>query len=141
VLAELFDRLHVNERSAKQPEAHDLIIAISAMTKLFAEVHVVVDGLDECGEGTREACGWLGQLLCADDTHISFALLSRDEADIRDVFGPVCAYIEVAAHTQDVEHYVLTEIEARTKAKTLRIRSLDLKDLIVKQLVERTEGS
>jgi hypothetical protein len=62
------------------------------MSKLSMEVHVVIDGLDECGEGTREACHSLGQLLFASDINISFALLSRDEAGIRDVFDPVCAW-------------------------------------------------
>jgi hypothetical protein len=49
-------------------------------------------------------------------------------------------HIEIAAHTEDVEHYVRTEIEDRLKKKKLRLKSSNLKDEIVRQLVTRAKG-
>lgn len=86
------------------------------MSQAFKEVRIVIDGLDECGDLTGLVCHWLERLLCADGTNISFALLSRDEHEIRDVFGsPVCSHVEVAAHTEDIEHHVRAKLKSESK--------------------------
>jgi len=110
------------------------------MSDFFEDVRLIVDGLDECNDNAGEVASELRSL---GDGHavISMCLLSRDELDIRTKLqAPMFDHIEIEAHTQDVEHYVRTEIEERLKNKKLRLKNSDLKDEIVHQLVTRANG-
>lgn len=107
----------------------------------FDDVRLVIDGLDECGDNAEEASEWLKTLSCEGQDSISLALLSRDELQIREYLGPpVCTHIEVAAQTKDIEHFVRTEIEERSKRRHLRIKSPDLKEEIIKILISKAQG-
>jgi hypothetical protein len=110
------------------------------MSSTFEDVRIVVDGLDECGSSTVDVLEAFKSVIHEHET-ISLALLSRDEIEIREELGPpVCEYIEIAAHTKDLEHYVRSEIENRINRKKLRVKSVDLKEEIVFQLVSRAKG-
>lgn len=110
------------------------------MSKLFEDVRLIVDGIDECNENAGEVARQL-RSLGNDHAAISMCLLSRDELDIRtELQAPMCDHIEIEAHTEDVEHYVRTEIEDTLGKKKLRLKSNDLKDEIIHQLVTRAKG-
>ena len=124
----------------RNPEAQELLQLFKKMATTFEDVRVIVDGIDECGDGAADVSQTLKSLTFGHDV-ISICCLSRDEIDIREAFQPsFCDHIEIAAHTKDLEHYVRTEIEQRVKAKKLRVRSNDLKDEIIEQLVNRANG-
>ncbi|CAN9446938.1 unnamed protein product [Alternaria alternata] len=124
----------------RSPEIEELIDLLRKMSDYFEDVRLIVDGIDECNEHAGEVASTLKSL---GDGHavISMCLISRDELDIRtELEAAMFEHIEIAAHTEDIEHYVRSEIEERLKRKKLRLRSSDLKEEIVHQLVTRAEG-
>jgi hypothetical protein len=132
--------LHPQHQLKRSPEVDELIQLLQDMSATFEDVRIIVDGLDECGNNVCEATRTL-KTLAIDDGPISLGLLSRDELEIREELAPpTCDYIEIAAHTRDLEHYVRSEIEALTTQKRLRLKSADLKAEIISQLVSRANG-
>jgi hypothetical protein len=132
--------LHPQHQLKQSPEIEQSIQLIRSMSSTFEDVRIIVDGLDECGHSTLEVLEAFKSLIHEHET-LSLALLSRDEIEIREELGsPACAYIEIAAHTKDLEHYVRSEIENRINKKKLRVKSVELKEEIVLQLVSRAQG-
>lgn len=141
ILEEYYQKLHPENKMATKPKSQDLLMVLKKIASAFDDVRLVVDALDECGESTRAVAKFLQELASCETQNVSLVLLSRNETDIRDLFAPPFSqHIEVAAHTEDVEQYVRIEIENRTREKKLRIRNPDLRDEIVRHLVEKADG-
>ena len=122
------------------PQIEGLVALLQDMSNVFEDVRLIVDGLDECNENAGEVAKTFKSLV-DDHATISLCLLSRDEHDIRAELDSIMFdHIEIAAHTEDIEHYVRTEIEDRRKRNKLRLKSDALKDEIVDQLVSRANG-
>jgi hypothetical protein len=82
------------------------------MCKIFTQVYLIVDGLDECGDEVESTVDDLVSLSLADANHnIYLFLLSRDEFMIRQRTMPQFHWIEIEARTEDVQLYVATELE------------------------------
>ncbi|KAF2686819.1 ankyrin [Lentithecium fluviatile CBS 122367] len=140
LLKDYFSDLHPPHQLKRTPELSELISLIRAMSTKFEDVRIVVDGLDECGDDVGEISNGLVSLV-AEGTNISLALFSRDEADIREALAhPRFAPIEIAAQTRDLDHYVRSDMEQRINNKRLRLKSVELKEEIVKQLVSKAQG-
>jgi hypothetical protein len=141
VLENYYESLHPDNQLEAKPKAQDMLVVLKKMACEFDDVRLVVDALDECGDNTRAVAKQLKDLVGCESGNSSLALMSRDEVDIRDVFGPpFSAHIDFAAHVEDVEQYVRTGIEKRTEEKRLRIRDPALKEDIVRTLVAKASG-
>ncbi|KAF1851654.1 ankyrin, partial [Cucurbitaria berberidis CBS 394.84] len=142
LLKDYYDQLHARDQMEQQPKTEELIKIIQDMASTFDDVRIVVDGLDECGEAMAAVAESLHNLVCAPRATISLAILSRREQAIRDVFEEDDTYthIEIAAHKEDIESYVQSEIDERTRNRRLRIRSPELKLLIAQELVSKADG-
>ncbi|KAH7070026.1 hypothetical protein FB567DRAFT_564797 [Paraphoma chrysanthemicola] len=139
-LKNLYSKLHSGHQVKRTPEAEELVQTLQTMSEVFEDVRIVVDGVDECGRTAGEVSLAL-KLLAEGQVTISLCCLSRDELEIREELQPpFCIHIEIAAHTEDLQHYVRTEMAERIKRKKLRLKSNDLKDEIVDQLVSRADG-
>jgi hypothetical protein len=99
---------------------------------------IVVDGLDEISED-RASITRLLQSLKVSSTTIKTLFASRPEVDIRDELEDAMQ-ISIAARSSDLRLYVAAEIEKRTKERRLRIRDPDLKEHIMKTLVDGADG-
>ncbi|PVH94333.1 ankyrin [Periconia macrospinosa] len=140
LLKNYHEKLRPSNHLKKEPEQDELIKLIHAMSDTFEDVRIIVDGVDECGNSAGEVSRELRLMASQHDT-MSLGLLSRDEQDIRDELDDsFCDYIEISAHTKDLEHYVRCEIEDRMAKRRLKVKSIDLKDEIIKQLVSRANG-
>jgi len=132
--------LRPQNRPRRNPEVEELLSLLDQMSNTFLDVRLVLDGLDECNENAGDVANAL-RTLADGNALISMCLLSRNEPDIRaELQPPMFNHIEIAAHTKDVAHYVRTEIEERSKKKRLRLKSKDLEDEIIHQLVTRANG-
>jgi hypothetical protein len=141
ILESYYQTLHPDNQLEAKPKAQDLLVVLKKMVCEFEDIRLVVDALDECGDNTRIVAKRLKELVSCDAGNLSLALLSRDETDIGDVFEPpFSTHIEIAAHVEDVEQYVRTEIENRTREKKLRIRNPALKEDIVRRLIDKASG-
>ena len=74
-----------------------------------------------------------------DNSNIKIALLSRDEFEIKFHMTDFM-HLSIKARSSDLRLYVSSEIEERTRKRRLRIRSSQLKDEILEQLVNRADG-
>lgn len=123
------------------PSINKLRTAIRDMSGVFEKVFIIVDGLDECGSHVERATRMLASL-CNDKSAktMCLALLSRDEIIIRQHLQGAFDYIEIEAHTGDIQQYVATELEERIGLGKLRVRNLTLKDEILEALVTGAKG-
>ncbi|KAK7420773.1 hypothetical protein QQX98_002577 [Neonectria punicea] len=71
---------------------------------------------------------------------ISLALLSRYELHIRERVQSDFQCIELEAHTEDIQRYVLYELEERIKTRRLRLRDIAVKDQIMTKLISGAKG-
>ncbi|RSL54786.1 hypothetical protein CEP53_007326 [Fusarium sp. AF-6] len=123
------------------PTTPGLVQTLYTMCKIFTQAYLIVDGLDECGDEVESTVNDLVSLSLADANHnIHLFLLSRDEFIIRQQTMPQFHWIEIEAHTEDVQLYVATELEQRIRKKKLRLRDMALKDEILAKLVEGARG-
>ncbi|RSL96101.1 hypothetical protein CEP52_011687 [Fusarium oligoseptatum] len=123
------------------PTTLGLVQTLYTMCKTFTQVYLIVDGLDECVDEVESTVDDLVSLSLADANHnIHLFLLSRDEFVIRQRTMPQFHWIEIEAHTEDVQLYVATELEKRIGKKKLRLRDMALKDEILAKLVEGAKG-
>jgi hypothetical protein len=140
ILEEYHDELQSNH-IRELPTTPGLVQTLYAMCKIFTQVYLIVDGLDECGDEVESTVDDLVSLSLADANHnIHLFLLSRDEFMIRQRTMPQFHWIEIEAHTEDVQLYVATELEQRIDKKKLRLRDMALKDEILAKLVEGAKG-
>ncbi|KAJ8125168.1 hypothetical protein O1611_g8472 [Lasiodiplodia mahajangana] len=85
-----------------EPSIQKLLEVFEAMCRMFDEVFIIVDGLDECE--TDEVLRSLSQLsLKMNSSSTTTLLLSRDVVHIRDQLEFDFNHIEIEAHTEDIE--------------------------------------
>jgi hypothetical protein len=114
---------------------------LSAVSRRFESVVIVVNGLDEIA-GPEER-GIVLELLSSLNTSkygiIKCIYTSRDEIDIREHFEQFES-IFIAARKNDLELYVAAVIETRIHNSTLRMEDPSLKETIVNGIVTKANG-
>lgn len=139
IVEKYYKELAFQKPLAAEPSLQKLLTVFDTMVRMFDQVFVVVDGLDECE--TDEVVRSLSQLsFKKNSASISTLLLSRDVVHIRDQLESDFGHIEIEAHTEDIQLYVFTELEKRIESKQLRIRNPELKAEIVDRLVNGAKG-
>jgi hypothetical protein len=118
-----------------------LIEVLHDICGVFSRFYLIVDGLDECDDHTDETVrSMLRVSLATANKNINVALLSRDELMIREKLELHFHWIEIEAHTQDIQLYVASELVTLIEERRLRLRDPSLKDEIVVKLVEGAKG-
>jgi hypothetical protein len=111
-LQEYYKELHPESGLPRQVDIAKLTDTITDMCKLFPKVFLIVDGLDECINNTREITCGVSQL-ARSIPNLSIALFSRREVEISSELVPDYEQIEISAHTQDLELYIDAEMSGR----------------------------
>ncbi|KAF5534325.1 ankyrin repeat [Fusarium napiforme] len=141
ILEAYHEELHPPNQLPGQLKVRRLIKVLHEMCEIFDRVYLIVDGLDECGNNTREAVDSLSKVsLQAAKKNINMALLSRDELLIREKIEQHFHWIEIEAHTEDVQLYVASEVDRLIHEKELRLKDFSLKDEIITELVKGAKG-
>ncbi|KAJ0163130.1 hypothetical protein CTA2_3479 [Colletotrichum tanaceti] len=138
-LQSFYKELHPPTGLPRAANVMSLERVLKDMIKMYAHVHLVVDGLDECGKLTDEVVVTLSGI-SEDTDNVSMALLSRDEDHIRDFLEADFISLEIAAHKEDITEYVTSEIAERTRNRRLRINSAELKGEILHGLIDGEKG-
>jgi hypothetical protein len=115
-----------------------LCTLIGDLSRMFSSVMIIIDGLDEVSTD-RSGVAHLLQSLNTPSNHIKTLFASRKEVDLE---HPLRDYrqLSISAMSSDLRLYVASEIAKRTNDKRLRIRSPDLKEHIMRTLVEKADG-
>ncbi|RDW57505.1 hypothetical protein BP6252_13765 [Coleophoma cylindrospora] len=138
LLEAYYERLSPEHGLARNPEADELVKLVGKILSLYEQVFLVVDGLDECGEHVVEVVQSLKSLTAQPQT--SIALFSRKEDEIHDELAGEYEHIEIAAHTEDLELYVLAEMEKRKSLKNLGLKHPEFHKHIRQTLIEGSNG-
>lgn len=137
VLESYHGDLHPHNGIERPPETKRMIEIVQQIIGYYDRVYLAVDGLDECGSNVVEILQTLKQL--TQGNQVNMALFSRDEPDIAEELSD-CPEIEIAAHTEDLELYVLAQMVARKTLGSLAMKNPDLHDHIHRTLVQGANG-
>ncbi|KIL87131.1 hypothetical protein FAVG1_09685 [Fusarium avenaceum] len=141
ILEAYYDELHPSPHLPMPLKMSRLVEVLHDICGVFSRVYLIVDGLDECGDHTDEtARSMLRVSLATANKNINVALLSRDELMIREKLEDHFDWIEIEAHTHDIQLYVASELAQLIEEKRLRLKDPSLKDEIVVKLVEGARG-
>ncbi|TGO09358.1 hypothetical protein BTUL_0168g00050 [Botrytis tulipae] len=94
--------------------AEHLCELLRDISRYFDNVHLVVDALDECGDGRLDLVRLLTELNATKDSNIKIILASRPEPDIERCLVDFIK-LSIAAHRNDLELYVHSKIECRLR--------------------------
>ncbi|TVY43645.1 Vegetative incompatibility protein HET-E-1 [Lachnellula subtilissima] len=134
-----FYRDHVTKdrqiRASTSEELCDLIVKVSAQ---FQNTMIVVDGLDEISRDRADITRFL-RGLNDHSRSVKTLFASRPEVEIGHVLEDF-KEISIAAMSSDLRLYVGSQIERRTKQRKLNIKDRDLKEHIMKALIEGADG-
>ncbi|KAG5657930.1 hypothetical protein KAF25_007963 [Fusarium avenaceum] len=141
ILEAYYKELHPSPHLPMPLKTSRLVEVLHDICGVFSRVYLIVDGLDECGDHTDETVrSMLRVSLATANKNINVALLSRDELMIREKLEDHFDWIEIEAHTHDIQLYVASELAQLIQEKTLRLKDPSLKDEIVVKLVEGAKG-
>ena len=104
LLNECYRELHHGPRFYEDASSGRLLSLIIEMTRVFKKVFVIVDRLDECGEGAEKVARCLKSVYDL-GKNVGMALFSRDDTAIRDVLAYEYGHIQVTAHEDDLALY------------------------------------
>jgi hypothetical protein len=135
-LQEYYKEVHPESGLPRQVDVGKLTDTITDMCKLFPKVFLIVDGLDECINNTREITRGVSQL-ARSIPNLSIALFSRREVEITSELVPDYEQIEISAHTQDLELYIDAEMTGRP---TLCGLPLEESNRIKETLISKANG-
>lgn len=131
------EELHPANRVARPPETRRMIEVVQAMINVYDRVYLAIDGLDECGSSVVEVLQSLKQLELGGQ--LNMALFSREEPDIMEELSD-SPQIEIAAHIEDLELYVLSQMESRKRLGSLAVKNSDLHEHICRTLIQGANG-
>ncbi|KAJ4004849.1 hypothetical protein NW766_011583 [Fusarium irregulare] len=135
-LQKYYNELHPESGLPRQVDVGKLTETITDMCQLFPKVFLIVDGLDECIDNTRENTRGLCQLVRS-IPNLSIAVFSRREVEISSELVPDYNEMEISAQDQDLEPYIDTEM---TKRPTLCGLPMEERDGIKKTLISKAKG-
>lgn len=137
VLESYHGELHPQNGIGKLPETNRIIEVVRTIITQYELVYLVVDGLDECGSNVVEVLRSLKQLTRGN--RVNMALFSRNEPDIFEELSE-CSRIEIAAHTEDLELYVLAQMQTQRRLGGLAVKNPELHEHILHTLIEGANG-
>lgn len=137
LLESYYEELHPHNRMVRPPETTDMIKIVRSMVNEYDLVYLAIDGLEECGSNTIEVLRSIKQIV--EYSPVNVALFSRNEPDIMEELAD-SQRVEVSAHTEDLELYVLAQMESRKKLGNLAVKNPELHDYIRRALIEGANG-
>ncbi|CAG7565196.1 unnamed protein product [Fusarium equiseti] len=135
-LQEYYKELHPTSGLPRQIDIGKLTETITYICHLFTKVFLIVDGLDECINNSREITRGIAQL-ASSIPNLSIALFSRREIEIDSELVPEYDEIEISAQRQDLERYIDGEMKGRP---ALRGLPLDESQKIKEALISKANG-
>ncbi|TGO47935.1 hypothetical protein BOTNAR_0500g00020 [Botryotinia narcissicola] len=111
----------------------------SDMSSCVYNINIIVDALDECGDGRSKVMEFLAQLATDEYNNIRIILTSREEFDIERYLIDF-KKVSVAADKSGLRLYVHAELTSRLKDESFIVISESLRQEIAHRLVNDAEG-
>ncbi|KAJ0108932.1 nkyrin repeat protein [Diaporthe amygdali] len=112
------------------------------MTQSFDVVTVVIDALDECKDIEEFTHQGLEHIISVKDVTVRVLTTGRNNYLLERTIGMLASYRITLEDevVSDIEAYVTDQVEYRSKARKLKVRSTELKDQIVHELSHHSRG-
>ncbi|TGO80148.1 hypothetical protein BELL_0014g00180 [Botrytis elliptica] len=117
--------------------AEHLCESLRNISRYFDNVHLVVDALDECGDGRLDIVRLLTELNATKDSNIKIILASRPEPDIESHLVDFTK-LSIEAHRNDLELYVHSKMECLRETKKIPWNQ-ELREEIAQRLVDEAQ--
>jgi hypothetical protein len=122
----------------RSPNPESMLRLLHQITDLFSLTTVLIDGLDEITSNRLDAINVI-QRIQQDHRRVRALYASRREADIEQSLGGY-EQVSIVARSSDLELYVASEIDTRTRKRQLNIKDPDLKEQTMKRLIHGADG-
>jgi hypothetical protein len=122
----------------RSPNPESLLRLLHQITNLFSLATVLIDGLDEITRNRLDTINLLERIQ-SEHRKVRTLYASRREVDIEQSLRDY-EHVSIAARSSDLELYVASEIDTRTRKKQLNIKDPDLKQHIMKRLIHGADG-
>lgn len=125
---------------AYSPSFDELRSQLLLASRLFSQIFIVVDALDECN-GRECLIDALLELSNERSSCVKILVTSRNELDIYSALSKmpnIC--IQKDDVSADVESYITYEVRSRIRSKKLKLRDPNLEQEIITALVEKADG-
>lgn len=109
------------------------------MSSCVDNINIIVDALDECGDGRSKVVELLAQLATDEYNNIRVILTSREEFDIERYLKGF-KKVSIIADKSDLRLYVHAELASRLENKSLIVTNESLRQEIAHRLVNDAEG-
>jgi hypothetical protein len=136
----MLDLYDEHEDKGTRPAMWEIANCLKEVIKLFSDVFIIIDALDEYdeGDGTRDVLvSQLSDLVSLANSHI--LVTSRWLTSIERCFEG-CLRLEIRATDQDVTKYVEQRIEGSSRLQRNIKDNSKLKNEVVETIVERCQG-
>jgi hypothetical protein len=124
--------------SYRSPNPESLLRTLHEIADLFSLTTILIDGLDEITRNRFDAV-YLLRRIQQEPRRIRTLFASRRESDIEECLDEF-EQVSIVARSSDLELYVASEIETRTRKKELNIKDPSLKEKIMKRLIHGADG-
>jgi hypothetical protein len=138
VLAVFYEGHYQSSGRLRSPKPESLLGLLHEITSLFSVATVVIDGLDEITRNRPDAIDLLRRVH-QKNRGIRTLYASRREMDIEQCLDDY-EQVSIVARSSDLELYVASEIDKRTRKKQLNIKDPELKEQIMKRLINGADG-
>ncbi|MCJ1430953.1 hypothetical protein MMC27_000303 [Xylographa pallens] len=119
----------------------DQIALFTTLAQNFRQVTIVIDALDECKK-LDEFVGGLKHLMAITSLTIRMLTTGRNDYSLENSIGALATHrIALEQNVQnDINAFVTHEVNSRIEARKLKIRSRDLKELVIHSLSHHANG-
>jgi len=112
---------------------------ILTMAEGFDKVFIVTDGVDECSDKMGVVADSLN-MIAKTSAKVNMALFSREETEITEALSGEFEPFEIAAHTEDLELYVASQMSQKRQLAKLHMTNPGLDSEIRHSLVHGANG-
>lgn len=121
---------------------NDQIALFITIIQKFSAVIIVIDALDECKDTEEFIHHGLEKIINVKGVVIRILCTGRNDYLLERTVGVLASYRVALENnvTSDIEAYVADQVEYRSKARKLKVRSAELKDQIVHELSHHSGG-
>lgn len=141
--ASIFRKYRSRAEKPKPISSNDQLSLFINIIQNFSTVIIVIDALDECGDVEEFVYQGLEHILISvKDVTVRILCTGRNNYALERTIGVLASYRIALEHnvTGDIQAYVADQVEYRSKARKLKIRSAELKDQIVHELSHHSGG-
>lgn len=126
----------------RKPGLEELLEILSSTIKLFTNIYIILDGIDECtGSNRADLLRVIHSIIAPSSTVVKLLIASRADVDLEKAFNNyLCLEVSGNNISADIETFVNSIISKKLESGDLVVRNPALVGEIIKALVNGAQG-